>query len=340
MNCKLKTISLSLTSLLILSFFSCQTNRDNRNIKPVKIIFDTDMGPDYDDAGAIAALHALADSGDCEILATVSSNSHPSIAPTIETFNRYFQRPDIPIGVTRKRSISINQKNNWNDSIIIKFAPEIKDSKNYPSATETYRKVLSSQPDQSVTIVTVGFTTNLENLLKSHADEFSSLPGTELVKKKVKNWVAMAGRFPEGREFNVYRDAEASYFVFNHWPTRILFSGWEIGNSILTGSKLAKMSSPDNPVVWAYQYNLNTYANKPVENRMSWDQTAVLCAIRDPERYFYVCGPGKFTVTKDGFNEWDPDINGNHYFLVHKYPYKKIADIIEKLMMHQPKRNY
>ena len=26
-----------------------------------KIIFDTDMGPDYDDVGAIAILHALAD---------------------------------------------------------------------------------------------------------------------------------------------------------------------------------------------------------------------------------------------------------------------------------------
>jgi hypothetical protein len=27
------------------------------------VIFDTDMGPDYDDVGAIALLHAFADSG-------------------------------------------------------------------------------------------------------------------------------------------------------------------------------------------------------------------------------------------------------------------------------------
>ena len=30
---------------------------------PVSLIFDTDMAPDYDDVGALAVLHALADSG-------------------------------------------------------------------------------------------------------------------------------------------------------------------------------------------------------------------------------------------------------------------------------------
>ena len=36
---------------------------------PVKILFDTDMTTDCDDAGAMAVLHALADRGECEILA-------------------------------------------------------------------------------------------------------------------------------------------------------------------------------------------------------------------------------------------------------------------------------
>ena len=35
--------------------------------KPVPVIFDTDMGPDYDDVGAIAMLHALADKGEATI---------------------------------------------------------------------------------------------------------------------------------------------------------------------------------------------------------------------------------------------------------------------------------
>ena len=37
-----------------------------------KIIFDTDMVEDYDDVGAMAVLHAMADEGKCEILAVAT----------------------------------------------------------------------------------------------------------------------------------------------------------------------------------------------------------------------------------------------------------------------------
>ena len=36
--------------------------------EPVKVIFDTDMLTDFDDVGALACLHALADAGEAEIL--------------------------------------------------------------------------------------------------------------------------------------------------------------------------------------------------------------------------------------------------------------------------------
>ena len=90
-------------------------------------------------------------------------------------------------------------------------------------------KLLSSQPDNSVTIVTVGFLTNLSNLLKSQPDNDSPLTGKELVRKKVKSLVSMAGRFPEGKEFNVYMDSAASIYVFENWPGEIIFTGFEIG---------------------------------------------------------------------------------------------------------------
>ena len=39
-----------------------------------------------------------------------------------------------------------------------------------PDANETYRKLLAAAPDKSVTVVTVGFTTNLRRLLETKAD--------------------------------------------------------------------------------------------------------------------------------------------------------------------------
>ncbi|RKY61051.1 MAG: hypothetical protein DRP96_04290, partial [Candidatus Neomarinimicrobiota bacterium] len=45
-----------------------------------KVIFDTDIGPDWDDVGATAVLHTLANQGEAEILAMmVSSGGHSAI---------------------------------------------------------------------------------------------------------------------------------------------------------------------------------------------------------------------------------------------------------------------
>jgi len=33
----------------------------------------------------------------------------------------------------------------------------------------------------------------------------------------------MAGRFPEGKEFNIFKDSTASKFVFENWPGKSYF---------------------------------------------------------------------------------------------------------------------
>ncbi len=325
----MKQLLILLGCFYLLGFASVASN-------PVKVIFDTDMGPDFDDVGAITILHNLAAKGECRILATVASDGYLYVAPTIEAFNRYFGHPEIPIGVPEKGAPSFSCPNHWNDSIVAKYLPKMKTNADYPSATSVYRKVLASQEDHSVVIVTVGFLSNMSALLKSGADEFSPLTGRELVARKVKKWVAMAGGFPEGNEFNVNQHAEASEYVIKNWPTPVLFSGFEIGVKIMTGNKLANEGKKGSPTQWAYQYCLMTYDKAPLRNRNSWDHTAVLCAVRDPEKYFYVVGGGTFVCNPDGSNTWNPDLDSHHSFLVHKYPYQKIADVIDDLMLFNP----
>ncbi len=312
------------------------TNASLQGSQPVKIIFDTDMGPDYDDAGAIAVLHALAAKGECEILATVASDGYPYIAPTLEVFNRYFGRPEIPVGIPGNDAPAFSSPNHWNDSLVIKFLPSLKTNADYPPAVEIYRKVLAASEDQSVVIVTVGFLSNLDGLLRSGPDSHSPLNGRELAARKVKKWVAMAGAFPQGKEFNVVTHPEASVYVLQNWLGPILFSGFEIGAPIMTGNKVTTQGSQNNPVKWAYAYNLATFEKKQVRNRNSWDITAVLCAVRNPENYFYVVGGGTFVCHPDGSNTWDPDVDSGHAFLVHKYPWQKIADILDDLMTYEP----
>lgn len=301
-----------------------------------KIIFDTDMGPDYDDVGALAVLHALAHRGECIILATVASDSDPAIAPVIEIFNRYFDKPDIPIGQASGTAPDLLAENDWNDTLITRFFPGLR-GKKYPDALDIYRKVLSEQEDHSVTIVTVGFLTNLSRLLDSPPDKFSSLNGMDLVKAKVKGWVAMAGKFPCGTEFNVRHDSAASFHVFKMWPTPVLFSGAEIGAKIFTGGRVAKEGGENNPVSWAYAYNLKTYLKEVKTKRQSWDPITVLCAIRNPSEYFYLNGPGKLMINESGYDEWDPNGPAQHYFISHKYAFDKIGRIIDSLMIYEPR---
>lgn len=87
----------------------------------VPIIFDSDIGPDYDDIGAITILHAMADNNECKILATIASNKHKRIAPVLDVMNTYFNRPDIPIGVVRGNAVDMEAPQKWDSLIVAKY---------------------------------------------------------------------------------------------------------------------------------------------------------------------------------------------------------------------------
>jgi pyrimidine-specific ribonucleoside hydrolase len=160
------------------------------------VIFDTDFGPDYDDVGAIALLHAFADSGYIEILATGASCKHKNVAAALSVFNTYFKRPAIPVGVVKGPGIDIGDWQHWTDTVIARYPHTIRSNDQVPDAVTIYRRVLAKQPDHSVTIITVGFLTNMANLLASSPDTLSPLNGRDLVSRKVMQLVSMAGKFP------------------------------------------------------------------------------------------------------------------------------------------------
>jgi len=302
---------------------------------PPKIIFDTDLGPDYDDVGALAFLHAMADSGRAEILATVSSNRDELVAPCINVLNVYFNRPDLPIGSPKSQGASLGAWQHWPDTLVAKYPHTVKSTSEVPDAVSVYRKVLFAQPDTSVTIVTVGFLTNLSTLLKSAPDSICPLSGRDLVLKKVKKLVSMAGKFPSGSEFNVHIDSTASAYVFENWPTPVIFSGFEIGEKIHTGLRVMKMDVTNSPVKDVFQLSI-PMAEEDKNGRMSWDETAVLIAVYGTEGFFNTV-TGTITVNPDGSNGWTDSPDGNHAYVVQKMPVDQMTRFIEDRMMHLPK---
>lgn len=301
----------------------------------VNVIFDTDMGPDYDDVGAITLLHAFADSGYVKILATMACTKYEGVAGVINVLNTYFKRPDIPIGVPKGWAYEEKDKQHWTDTLLEKYPHTVKINADMPDAVKLYRKILAGQPDNSVTIITVGFFTNINNLWNSAPDEFSNLTGAELIRQKVKQMVSMAGKFPAGREFNVYKDSLAAYQLFSKWDIPTLFTGWEIGSKIKTGLRLINNKAIQNsPIKDVFRIAM-PQAEGDKDGRMSWDQTAVLIAVKNSDIFFNV-KHGNLIVQKDGSDKWVNDNQGRSGYVTLKMNPDDLAAYIEKLMMHQP----
>ncbi len=302
----------------------------------VPVIFDTDMATDVDDVGALATLHALEDRGEAKILAVGTSERNKWQPLCVDAINTYYGHDDIPMGRAPSSAVRFGSK------YTKQIANEFPRSRNWnisveaPLAVDVYRRVLSEQPDDSVVIVTVGFLTNLAHLLESKPDEYSDLDGKELVEKKVRLWVAMGGKIPEGGETNIKVDPKASRHVTKNWPTEVVFSPLRIGGSIRTGAGLAELPK-DNPIRRAYKLHKGEF-----KDHSSFDQSAVLYAVRALDDgpaadYWTLSDPGRMKVLEDGNNVWKSDPDGNHRYLIEKRDPEKIAREIENLMKYTPK---
>ncbi|NIJ51287.1 nucleoside hydrolase [Dyadobacter arcticus] len=322
--------------ILALSLFVCvETFAQTTGRSSNTLILDTDIGPDYDDVGAMAVMHALADKGEVRPLAVIASNKDELVVPVIEILNTYFGRPELPTGAPKGNGASYGAIQKWPAMLAEKYPHKIAKTSDAPDAVKTYREILAKQPDQSVTIVTVGFLTNLSDLLDSKPDSYSALSGSSLVKKKVKHLVAMAGAFPEGREYNVYADSISSAKVFEEWPTEIIFSGFEIGKQVKTGLRVIANEKLNSPVKDVFAMAM-PMSEQDAQGRMSWDQTAVLVAVRGTLPYFGL-KRGRIII-EGGNNKWRDDPMGPHAYLTANMPFEQITALIEGLMMWEGRK--
>jgi len=321
--------------ILCISFAGCGSEQKSA---PQPIIFDSDMGPDYDDVGAITMLHAYADSGYIDILATVASTRYEGVAAVMNVLNTYFNRQNIPIGIPKQNGLTLRDWQHWTDTLIKNYPHQIKTNNEVPDAVEVYRKTLASQPDTSVIIVTTGFLTNLANLLRSQPDNYSSLDGVALVKQKVKQLVSMGGRFPEGKEFNLDQDAASSRYVFSNWPTKVLFSGFEIGDKIKVGLPLIHNHQiQSSPVKNVFSICIPMAAEDSA-GRKSWDETAVLVAVKGYAS-FYKLHQGQIVIAEDGSNTWDDNGSHSQAYLEEAVSSDVVQSYINDLIQHQPGGN-
>ena len=310
---------------------------------PVPVIFDTDMCGDCDDAGALAVLHHLADAGEATILACVvnSRDEDRAAGAAVSAVNTYHRRPDIPLGAYHGDH-SKRLKSAYTAALRDEFPHAAPADDLLPSALALYRRTLAAAADGSVVIISIGFLTVLHELLVSGPDADSPLDGLELARRKVRRLVVMGGAFPRSEagkpEFNfanAENDGQDAFHVVDHWPTAVLFTGWEIGAAIRTGTALAA-APRGNPVRRAYELYPVEGGQALSAGRPSWDHTAVLAAVRDPEAYWQLVGGGRCVVATDGGNHWESAPTGGHAYLAVRTPPDELARLIDSLMTAAP----
>jgi purine nucleosidase len=295
---------------------------------PVKIIFDTDMCGDFDDVGALAVLNALADQGKDEILACVA-NGHDkdkATAASISAINTYYGRPNIPIGTYQGPGYP-PYPSHYTAKLRDEFPQSAKPDDQEPTSLDIYRRTLAAAPNHSVVIVSTGLLINLRNLLESKPDASSPLSGIDLVKLKVKKLVVMGGQYPQGSESNFISTGAGpdTQYAVEHWPTPILFSGFEIGLPMITGKVLVH-TPVTNPVRRAYDPN----------GRPSWDLTAALAAVEDPTLYWTVSPEGYCEVRSNGSDQWHETPNRHHTYLIAKMPPAEVGKVLDDLLALPP----
>jgi len=288
---------------------------------PALLIFDTDMGNDIDDALALAVIHSLERRGEARLLGITLTKDNPWAGPFVDLVNVFYGRGDVPVGVVRDGKTPedgdfirvIAERKSAGGSWL--YPRSLTDGRSAPDAVPLLRKLLAAQPDGSVVIAQVGFSTNLARLLDSAGDGSSPLGGRELVARKVRLLSIMGGAFPPLlAEYNIKVDLAASTKLFEKWPTEVVASGFEIGAAVLYPAASIENDFgyvEHHPVADAYR----VFQKMPYD-RPSWDLTSVLYAVRPERGYFNMSPRGTIRVDAEGFTRFTPDEKGKHRFLI------------------------
>ena len=286
--------------------------------RPPLVVLDTDMGPDIDDALALAMLHTYQDREQAEIAAVTVSRNSVLGARFVDAVNTWHGHPDIPVGIDRRAPHTMVETSSY-VSLADRWPNDVATTP-VPDGVTVLRQVLARAlaEDRRVVIVQVGFSGNVAALLDSPPDPLSVLDGTELVAATGAVLSIMAGSFEDRVEFNVANDVASARRVVDGWPGELILSPFELGYDVhYPYAAVRDRLGADNPTRQAYEFTDYSWHvdAPPYYDMRSWDLTSVMVGIEPSAQWFPLSDGGTVTMDADGRTSFGPG-SGLHRILV------------------------
>ena len=239
-----------------------------------KILLDTDIGPDCDDAAALALVNMYAAEGMVEVLAVTHCTSNPYGVGAIRAIDAWYGH-DFPVGTLKDEGfLTGEQTERYNRPLALELPPERREAE---AAVPVMRRALAACGDGEAELIAIGPLRNVAALLASPPDDISTLDGERLSARKCARLTLMAGCFELAAapgmklprvEWNVEMDVAAARTVLERWHTGMVWCGWELGAQVITGRTLPMLPA-GHPVRRAYELH-GSAAGRP-----SWDLLTV-----------------------------------------------------------------
>ena len=305
---------------------SCTVDNDDNPVTPEQaayngvplVILDTDIGSSTDDLIALEMLYRYEEEQRCKLLGIVVDRQGEEYAALADVMNTYFGRGSIPIGVerngTKDPKVFIDYRNLYKhktDEGELMFKRSVSDYSALPNGWQLYRKLLTAQPDHSVSICSTGLICSLAQLLASEPDDISPLSGVELVRSKVKCLYLMAGIFTSSDEpeYNFLQDPTRAQLFYELWPrdVDVVYSPMEVGNEIeyKPETVISDINWTDiHPIKQVYmKYDCNT-------GQKMWDPLTVINAV-EGDAVFSLSERGIVSLTPAIGTVFSPSATGN-----------------------------
>lgn len=300
-----------------------------------KILLDTDIGADCDDAVALAVLLKSELVGKCELCGITTSTTRKGASSTINAICNYYGEKK-EVAVLALPALECDALDNYAFDVMQKYG-------NTESKTDSVyllRKKLA-EADGKLIIAAIGPLTGIKRLFESQPDDLSPLDGTSLFNAKVERLYCMGGCFDGSidcngfynREWNFVQDLDAVRLVLQKCTAPIYFIPKETGEIVFSGDVLR--NATNNPVADCIRFfgekNQGTLAFSQFR-RESWDPITCYLAINENSDLFKI-QRGNASMDENGVTRFAFNQTGNHYLVTLNCSTEKVAQAINELLV-------